>query len=89
MKQHAPRTYAPRVQIEVGEVSASGALTYIHDRALPASVRRCVHVEGPRRIAEGETADGSERPMERGKRDDEGRKKREKEKRTKEFRRKS
>lgn len=39
-------------------MSASGALTYIHNRALPASVRRCVHIEGPRRIA-GETADGT------------------------------
>lgn len=52
-----PRGY----KIEVGEVSASGALTYIHNRALPASVRRCVRIEGPRRIA-GETADGTSVP---------------------------
>lgn len=71
MKRHHARVCTPRVQIEVGEVSASGALTYIHNRALPASVRRCVHIEGPRRIA-GETADGTNRPIGRVKGTTEG-----------------
>lgn len=73
VKQHAPVHVLRGYKIEVGEVSASGALTYIHNRALPASVRRCVHIEGPRRIA-GEAADGTSVPANGTcKRDDEGR----------------
>lgn len=47
------------VHIEIDRSkSTSDAFAYIYNRALPASVRRCVYIEGPRRIA-GETADGT------------------------------